>query len=321
MRRFWLALPLLLCPAEAFANCNPTPILDGGGVSTNMKSALDGSSNCFFSHGLVDAAGTSAFPNVAALASGMANPTSALLGSMNMLYNGTTWDRWASSTTGIPKTDLSTIVGTATDVNSGNKSAGTQRFVLATDQPNLTTPLNANVAQINGVTPLMNNGVSGTGSLRHNLASDNSALPAWGHGATGSAPPAGATYAGANTGGATGGKMQGLISCNSHVFKHITTATDTLAVQGVASQTIYVCGWRSRAAGTATWYLENTASVNANCASTLTQLTGVASEVANSGETLLTPFWTGLSNTAGNGLCINSTGTGGEDVDLWYTQF
>lgn len=34
------------------------------------------------------------------------------------------------------------IAGTTTDTNSGNKSAGTQRMVLATDQPNLTTPLN-----------------------------------------------------------------------------------------------------------------------------------------------------------------------------------
>jgi hypothetical protein len=34
------------------------------------------------------------------------------------------------------------IGGTAIDTNSGNKSAGTQRVVVATDQPNLTTPLN-----------------------------------------------------------------------------------------------------------------------------------------------------------------------------------
>lgn len=34
------------------------------------------------------------------------------------------------------------LAGTAVDTNSGNKSAGTQRMVIATDQPNLTTPLN-----------------------------------------------------------------------------------------------------------------------------------------------------------------------------------
>ena len=38
--------------------------------------------------------------------------------------------------------NLGKIGGTAPDTNSGNKSAGTQRVVIATDQPNLTTPLN-----------------------------------------------------------------------------------------------------------------------------------------------------------------------------------
>lgn len=142
-----------------------------------------------------------------------------------------------------------------------------------------------------------------------------------GTGLTGAAPPATAIYFGANTGGATGGLQQGLIQCNQHVFKHITTATDTVLVQGVASQTIYGCGWRSRAAGTATWYLENTASANNNCSSTLTQITGVATEAANTGEVALSPFWNGFKNTAGNGVCINSTGTGGVDIDFWFAQF
>jgi hypothetical protein len=62
------------------------------------------------------------------------------------------------------------------DTNSGNKSASTPRVVLATDQPNLTTPLNANVAQINGVTPLMGTGNTGTGSQRVTLATDQANL-------------------------------------------------------------------------------------------------------------------------------------------------
>lgn len=140
-------------------------------------------------------------------------------------------------------------------------------------------------------------------------------------GATGSAPPSKASYFGANASGATGGQIKGVVGCDSHVFKHITTATDTLAVQGVASQTIYICAWRSRAAGVATWFLENTGSANANCSSTNTQITGVATEAANSGEVFAPAFWNGLKNTSGNGLCINSTGTGGVDVDVWYSQF
>lgn len=70
---------------------------------------------------------------------------------------------------------------TAVDTNSGNKSAGTLRVVLATDQPALTNKLlvtpdansAVNVAQINGVTVLMGNGTTGTGSQRVTIASDN----------------------------------------------------------------------------------------------------------------------------------------------------
>jgi len=41
--------------------------------------------------------------------------------------------------------NITSLLGTAIDVNSGNKSAGTQRMVVATDQPNLTTPLNVTI--------------------------------------------------------------------------------------------------------------------------------------------------------------------------------
>lgn len=69
-----------------------------------------------------------------------------------------------------------------------------------------------NLAQMNGAALLMGNGVTGTGSQRVTLASDNSALPAWGHGATGAAIPAGATAAGglaktANPSAASDGNM------------------------------------------------------------------------------------------------------------------
>lgn len=162
--------------------------------------------------------------------------------------------------------------------------------------------------------------VQGIASMTPILANPGTAAN-WGVVATGAAPPANGVYLATNQSGATGGHVGGLISCDNHVFKHITTATDTLAVQGVASQTIYICGWRARAAGVATWFLENTASANANCSSSNTQITGVATEAANTGEVNQSAFWNGLKNTSGNGLCINSTGTGGVDVDVWYTQF
>jgi hypothetical protein len=81
------------------------------------------------------------------------------------------------------------VGGSTADGNSGNKSAQTLRVVLATDQPALTNKLlvtpdsvalpanqSVNVSQINAVTPLMGNGVTGTGSQRVTIASDNTAF-------------------------------------------------------------------------------------------------------------------------------------------------
>jgi hypothetical protein len=31
-------------------------------------------------------------------------------------------------------------------------------------------------------------------------------------------------------------------------------------------------------------------------------------------------LWGGLANTSANGVCANTSGTGGVDVDIWYTQ-
>lgn len=86
-------------------------------------------------------------------------------------------------------TSLLGVFPTTIDTNSGSKSASTLRVVLATDQPALTNKLlvtpdsvalpanqSVNVAQVNGVTALMGNGVTGTGSQRVTIASDNTAF-------------------------------------------------------------------------------------------------------------------------------------------------
>lgn len=245
------------------------------------------------------------------------------------------------------------VNGATALAGNGATGTGSPRVTIASDNTpfpiklDQTTPGTTNavsLSQINSTTTAAGNGVVGAGVQRVAIASDNTAFSVnatLGAETTkvigtvrnlgnvggvldaviGAAAPANSMAMAALGGGATGGFLARMITCDNHVFKHITSATDTLLVQGVASQTIYVCGWRSRAAGVATWFLENTASANANCSSSLTQITGVATEAANTGETLLPPYWTGLKNTAGNGLCANSTGTGGVDLDVWYTQF
>ncbi len=113
MKRALIAFAISLLPSAAFAACNPTPMGDFNNASSNFKTALDGSSNCFGFVGLVDGTGANALPSVAALADATANPTDALLGSLNFGYNGTTWDRLRTVGTGILKTDFSTLGGTA----------------------------------------------------------------------------------------------------------------------------------------------------------------------------------------------------------------
>lgn len=120
------------------------------------------------------------------------------------------------------------------------------------------------------------------------------------------------------------GAATAAVGCDTHVFKHITSATDTLAVQGVTAKIIKVCGVKFSFSGSAaqTVFLENTASVNANCSSSNTQIAGavVGNATTPSSDGFYNALWGGLANTSANGLCINSTGTGGVDVDLWYTQ-
>lgn len=82
-------------------------------------------------------------------------------------------------------TNVAQVAGTAADVNSGNKSAGTLRVVLATDQPQLTNKLlvtpdaNAaiNNAQVSGTAVSVNSGVKDAGTQRVILASDQTVVP------------------------------------------------------------------------------------------------------------------------------------------------
>jgi len=91
-------------------------------------------------------------PAAAALADATANPSTTSVGIFQHFFNGTTWDRARGDTTngldvdvtrvsGTVTVNQSQIAGTATSVNSGNKDAGTQRVVIATDQVQLTNAL------------------------------------------------------------------------------------------------------------------------------------------------------------------------------------
>lgn len=79
---------------------------------------------------------------------------------------------------------IAQLATTAIDTNSGNKSAGTQRVVLATDQPQLTNKLlvtpdansAVNVGQLAGTTTDTNSGNKSAGTLRVVIATDQPSL-------------------------------------------------------------------------------------------------------------------------------------------------
>lgn len=75
------------------------------------------------------------------------------------------------------------------NVNASNQMSVSIDAVAATN-------ISTNIAQMNGVTVTMGNGVAGTGVQRVAIASDNTVLPGVGAGATGSAVPVNASYAG-----------------------------------------------------------------------------------------------------------------------------
>lgn len=129
---------------------------------------------------------------------------------------------------------------------------------------------------------------------------------------------------GSAIGVSSSGNMVASVGCDDHKYSHITASGNTLLVQGVTSQTVKICGFTANFSGSAAQsvYLENTASTNANCTSTLTQIAGLitGNSSAPSTQGFYNARWGGLANTSGNGLCVNASGSGGVDVDVWYTQ-
>jgi collagen type VII alpha len=123
-------------------------------------------------------------------------------------------------------------------VSLKDSPANTNKFLVTPDSVALPANQSVNVSQINGVTPLMGNGVTGTGSPRVTIASDNTAFAVNAtlsaettkvigtvrnvgniggvyDGATGAAVPANVIYLGANN----GGNLIGLVTDASGFLK------------------------------------------------------------------------------------------------------
>jgi len=104
--------------------------------------------------------------------------------------SGTFWQATQPvSISGNQAVNQAQVAGTTVDTNSGTKSAGTQRVVIATDQPQLTNKIlvtpdsvalpanqSVNVNQVAGTAADTNSGNKSSGTLRVVLATDQPAL-------------------------------------------------------------------------------------------------------------------------------------------------
>jgi hypothetical protein len=182
--------------------------------------------------------------------------------------------------------------------------------------PTGTTVQPVNEAQINGVTPLMGNGVTGTGSQRITISSDNSPVSGLGIGATGSAPPANGNYIATRQ----TGNLTGLISCDSSIVYDASTTGSTQLVALTSGQTIYICGYDITIGSTAT-NVKLTYGTGTACATGLTSLTPAFQIAANGGVVHASPLWGGMKTAASNALCINASAANAVQAVVYYTKF
>lgn len=217
-----------------------------------------------------------------------------------------------------------TEVGTSTtplQVTLANTGANTNKILVTPDSVALPANQSVNVAQINGVTPLMGAGNTGTGSPRVTIATDQAALAGMGVGATAAAPPANANYIAGITSGATGGLLSGGIPvCDSQAFLDMTTATTTELVALTTSRTIHVCHIRVISNGTTTFTFKR--GTGTNCGTGTTSIDNAIELTAQVGFIAGTGFGEVLNGGASaNALCVTNSAAVNLHVFVRYAVY
>lgn len=175
--------------------------------------------------------------------------------------------------------------------------------------------LSQNLAQIAGNTILAGNGATGTGSARVTIANDNSAIAAWGLGATAATVPGGAQMAGARS----GANMVELIQASASAVISVSTATTTQLVALSGSTKIYVTSFDVIAGGTGNFkFVYGT---GASCGTGTTDLTGNYNLTAQAGIAKGSGLGPVLVVPAGNALCVTTSAAVQMSGSVSYTQF
>ena len=166
-------------------------------------------------------------------------------------------------------------------------------------------------------TPAAGNGTTVSTDPRVNVASDNSAIANWGHGATGSAVPSGATYSGFQA----SGNLVGGIICDSKKVYDASTNGSTLLVAKVAAKNIYVCGYDLFSAGTVNVKLISGTQTTNPCDTSTVNETPAWQLIAQVGLVDNHYFGNSFKIATNTDLCINTSAGVAVQAMVYYTQF
>ena len=227
--------------------------------------------------------------------------------------------------------------------STGAVPAGTALIgKVGIDQTTAGTTNGAAIVGVNAATALAGNGATGTGSLRVTTASDNSAVPLWGHGpvtpgtaATGTVL-AGATYNSTAPTFTTG--QQGPVQVSSHgglllgngypagstpitISGTGTTAATTATLATGTSVTTYICGFSIRANATAAATGNSTVTGTITGTMNYTQWTSPNASGIGVTEQIFTPCIPASAANTSIAVISAAPGTGGVvSVTAWgYT--
>lgn len=197
----------------------------------------------------------------------------------------------------------------ASDTASSGLNGRLQR--IAQNLTTLNTSVNASNAQL----PTSLGQSTMANSLTTALASNQSAVSLWGHGATGAAVPANVTAMGARAGANSVNVAQG----SATVAINVSTATTTQLVALSGSTQIYVTGLAVIAGGTGNITLVY--GTGSSCGTGTTSLSGAIPLIANAGFTLGSGLGPVVVVPAGQALCITTSAAVQMSGFVTYTQF
>lgn len=201
---------------------------------------------------------------------------------------------------------------------------GVNAFI--TNTPNVTIQSNASIneAQVAGTTTSVNNGTVDAGTQRVAVASNNSAIANWGHGATASAVPANATQIAGNG----SGNLTPPTVCDNVAPFSFSSTTNQKIITNAASKTTYICAINIVVAAAVNVALVSGTKVTNECDTSTAGLAGGTTAAtgwnfaANGGLTQGTGIgWITKTATTAKDVCLFASAAVQVSGFLTYTQY